>query len=159
MHCHHPFWCKNANLRFINVFCDSFKKIVFRKAVTTKLMVNIQDPVCSFVGTAFSRHRGQNLFTYFLIITSLFTYSLPQFGRSFNCLNFWGAEQYVLQWKVLSESYKMDKKLDILDMKTLGVCLPLYLVLRLLWGVGLRIRRLQLTWNSMKGAKNLLHQL
>lgn len=35
---HQPFWCKNVNLRFVDVFCDSFKKIIFRKAVTAKLM-------------------------------------------------------------------------------------------------------------------------
>lgn len=66
------------------MYCDSFKKIIFKKTIA-KLMGNIQEPVCSLIGTAFSRHHGQNLFTYFL----------SQFGRSFNCLNFWGAEIYV----------------------------------------------------------------
>lgn len=60
---HQPFWCKNVNLRFVDVFCDSFKKIIFRKAVTAKLMVNIQEPVCSFNDSAFNRHHGHSLYT------------------------------------------------------------------------------------------------
>lgn len=81
MYSHNLFWCRNANFRRI----DSFKKIIFKKAVTAKLMVNIQEPVCSFIDTAFSKHHGENLFTLFH----------PQFGRSFNCPNFQGAEMYV----------------------------------------------------------------
>lgn len=38
-----PFLLKNANFRLIAVFCDSFEKIIFKKAVTAKSMVNIQE--------------------------------------------------------------------------------------------------------------------
>lgn len=42
-----PFLVKNANFRLIVVFCDSFEKIIFKKAVTAKLMVNIHNSVAA----------------------------------------------------------------------------------------------------------------
>lgn len=42
-----PFLVRNANFRLIDVFCDSFEKIIFKKAVTAKLMMSIHNSVAA----------------------------------------------------------------------------------------------------------------
>lgn len=54
------FWHKNAKFRFIDIFCDSIKKMVLKRAITAKFKVNIQEVLCSFSDTASSRHHAQN---------------------------------------------------------------------------------------------------
>lgn len=80
----------NANLGLIDVFCDSFKKIIFNLVVSASLMVNIQESVCSFIDTTFSRYQCQIFSQMYL-----FSYFLLRSGRSFDCLDFRGAEIYV----------------------------------------------------------------
>lgn len=130
------------------MYCDSFKKIIFKKTVA-KLMGNIQEPVCSLIDTAFSRHHGQNLFSVWEIIQLLELLG----GWNICCHEryFLKVAKCVRSWIFWTRSMKL---------KTWGICLPFYLLLlRLLWGVSLRVGRLQLTWNSTNPGKELLKQL
>lgn len=141
-----PFLVKNAYLRLIDVFCDSFEKIILKKG--SYCQVNGEYSGTSMLLHLYCFYWAPWSESFHLFSSSVWeTVHLPKhLGDWSKCCN----ERYFQRWIFWTWSMKL---------RTWCICLPLsLLLLRLLCGLSLMVGRLQLTGNSTSPDSSLLDE-
>lgn len=146
-----PFLVKNAYLRLIDVFCDSFEKIILKKGSYcqvnreysgTSMLLHL----CCFYWAPWS--KSFPLFSSSVWETVRLPKHLGDWSKCCNERYFLRVAKCIRRWIFWTWSMKL---------RTWCICLPLsLLLLRLLCGLSLMVGRLQLTGNTRAQAHHSL---